>query len=266
MKFFNVVSLFICLVITPLAFAAENFDFIYPGGEGNSDSAKPFINEFYNYLNDATQKEWTGEYINESDEGQKRLKKVKSGYAIVSPQFYKAQNQKLGLKPLLRTIPEYATGPFERFYIVSHKDTDVLTLMNKPFRVNLFTSQNMKDTFLNEQIFFENEQIKTIPWNLQETGNILGALQKIAAGKSGTFALLTGFEFQMIQKLKAKKQEFKNLKLIYTSPELPTARLVSFGNTNSETNKELQSILLKMKNSLKGNVILKNLRLKGFAP
>ena len=243
MKFFNVVSLFICLVITPLAFAAENFDFIYPGGEGNSDSAKPFINEFYNYLNDATQKEWTGEYINESDEGQKRLKKVKSGYAIVSPQFYKAQNQKLGLKPLLRTIPEYATGPFERFYIVSQKDT-----------------------FLNEQIFFENEQIKTIPWNLQETGNILGALQKIAAGKSGTFALLTGFEFQMIQKLKAKKQEFKNLKLIYTSPELPTARLVSFGNTNSETNKELQSILLKMKNSLKGNVILKNLRLKGFAP
>lgn len=259
-------GLFIFFILIPHFCFANNLHFVYPGGEGDAKSAQPFLEEFYTYLQDQTGQEWTGEYVNDPSDAKKLLKKSKSGFAIVSPEFKSQYKQSFQFKTVLKTVPQYATGAYEKFYILSHKDTDILTLINEPVRVNLFTSQPMQTSFLNEKIFFENEQIKTIPWNLQQTGNILGAIQKIASGVSGTFVLLTGYEFQMIQKLKANKKELQNLKLVYTSPELETAQLVSFGESNTPNSQALKTALLKMDQSLKGNLILKNLRLKKFSP
>lgn len=253
------------LLITLPAVASEfSFYMIYPEGEGDTEAARPYLARFFDYLKEKTGITVAGLYLNDEHEGAKALKNKDVNLAIVSPDFFDKYRARFHLEKILNTVPIYATGPYERYYIMAHKDTDIAALRDKEIRVNLFSSQNHTDRFLKEKIFTANDQIKQIPWQLRNTGDILGAIKKVAKGTKNTFVLLSGHEFAVVNKLKKRDADFAALKLVYTSRELPSSPLVTVGNQPEPKVAKIKKALVEMSANLKGNIILKKLRLKGF--
>lgn len=246
---------------------AENLGFyiIHPDGEGDADAAKPFLAGLFDYLNELTQIKVDGLYLNDSDEAVEALKQNKIQLAIVSPEFFESFKDTYSMTQVLKTIPIYSNGAYERYYILADKGTNILSLMDQQISVNLFASKAYEESFLNDKIFLGNDEIKKIPWKLQETDDIINAISIIAEGKANTFVLLTGYEFSVVSKLKKSNPDFAKLKLVYTSRELPSSMIVTIGKNKSQNIDKIKEAMLGMATSLRGNIILKNLRLKGFA-
>jgi len=71
--------------------------------------------------------------------------------------------------------------------------------------------------------------------------------------------------FPSLKNYAKKNPDFAGLKLVYTSKQLPSSPLVSVGKNDETTLSKVKKTLKAMSGSLKGNLILKKLRLKGFA-
>lgn len=260
-------SIFLILLLWSSLAAASNLTFyvIHPEGEGDSNAAKPYLSNLYDYLNQATKLNFSGLYLNDADDAETALKDKKVNLAIVSPEFYEKFHKKYDLNPVLKTIPIYSNGPYERYYIMAHQSTKVQNLMDEQTRVNLFSAKDYPEDFLNGKVFIGNDEIKKIPWKLQTSSDIVEAIKKVSAGEPNTFVLLTGHEFSVVNKLRRHQKDFEGLKLIYTSKELPSSSLVTIGKNNNPELGKIKAALIQMPSSLHGNLILKKLRLKGFA-
>lgn len=257
----------IFFVFSHPVFAGDfSFYFIYPGGEGDSDAAKPYINSFYEALSQNSGKNFTGEYFNDVLDAVEAFKSKKVDLAIVSPEFYDEYSAKYNLKQIIKSIPIYSTGPYEKFYIMAYMGVDFESVVQNMTPIQLVASQKYRKNFLNDKLFYGDERLQKMPWTLQETTDILAAIKKVAAGQQDAFVLLTGYEFFIIKELKKKNKEFGSLKLFYTSQELPSSPVVVVGDKIGEKDLELiKTALLKMPDSLNGLMILKKLRLKGFS-
>jgi len=204
MKKWLISLLFILIAHTALA-QDLSFYIIYPEGEGDTDSAKPYLANLFDYIKETTGIQFNGLYLNDSHEATEAFKKNKVNLAIVSPEFYDRYRSKYHLNKILQTIPVYSTGPFERYYIMAGTKTKVMEVMEKQEPVDLYSSKSYDQKFLDNQIFIDNDQIKKIPWKLKETPDILSAIKEIASGNNNGFVLLTGYEFSIIKKLRKKK-------------------------------------------------------------
>ncbi|MCP5465001.1 MAG: PhnD/SsuA/transferrin family substrate-binding protein [Deltaproteobacteria bacterium] len=259
------ISLFFIFFIPSAVFANPlNFSFIYPEGEGDNQTAQPYLKSFFEKIKENGGPELTGNYFNDADDAQEALEEGQIDFAIVEPLFFERFSKKLKLRPLLKAVPSYSNGAFEKYYIMAFKDTDVTELEKPGIAVNLFASREYNENFLNNQIFKNNDQIKKVPWYSRQTENLLKILKEIDAGKNNTFVLLTGYEFTVINKIKKQGKDFQNLKLVYTSPELPSSVLVIGKDVPKEQQESLSNALQQMSSSLTGQIALKKLRLKGF--
>jgi len=260
-----IISFLFLLFFATNAFAeAVQFYFIHPGGEGDTEEAKPYIAAFYDYLKEQTGLSFDGLYLNDKDEAVKALKNKEIMLAIVSPEFFSKHKVKYNLNEILKTIPSYSSGPYEKYFIMTNKDTKLTHLVNTTRKTQLFVSQKYDSRFLNNVIFSENKMIQKIPWNLEETPNVLKTLRKINSGEKDTFVLLTGYEFSVINKLRKRSQDFLELKLVFSSTELPSSTVVVVGKATETDIDKIKRSLLTMPSTLNGNLILKRLRLKGF--
>lgn len=256
---------FVTIFTAPARAAAVNLYFVQPDGEGDTASAKPYLQSFFDHVAEISGVTVDGLYLNDEEEAVSALQNKKVQLAVVSPAFYQKYKDKFAFKKILDTIPIYSNGPYEKYYIMAHADTDVLALMDQQIRVNLFTGKTYTDDFLNEKIFFGNDEIKKIPWHLRQTDDLFGAIKKIADSGQNTFVLLTGHEFSVINKMRRGSEELSSLKLVYTSKELPSHALVSVNGFDGQDLKKLTNTLVGLSKTLKGNLVLKKLRLKGFA-
>jgi len=136
--------IFIFLLLCPGITLAQpiNFYFIHPGGEGDDVAAKPYLTRFFAYLTEQTQKEFSGKYVNDVDTAVKEIKRGLVEGAIVSPKFFEKYKNKFKLKEILKTTPSYSNGPYEKYYILAHKGTDV-TALDKADSVDLYSSRNI---------------------------------------------------------------------------------------------------------------------------
>ena len=241
-----------------------DFYFIHPGGEGSADDAKPYLNEFFSYLNEQTGKNFKGIYLNDLDDAVDALKDEKIDMAIVSPSFFSKYRKKFLLQTVLKTIPSYSSGPYEKYFIMTNQNTDITKLATSQSKVKLYTSQEYSKEFLNETIFGDNEAIKKISWHLLPSSDIAATIKEIAASDHNTFVLLSGYEFSVVNALRKRNPAYKSLKLAFASSELPSSSLVIVGNKQHNSMGPLKQALLKMPKTLIGNMILKKLRLKGF--
>ncbi|MBF0105514.1 MAG: PhnD/SsuA/transferrin family substrate-binding protein [Deltaproteobacteria bacterium] len=263
MKRFFVVML---LCVSVRAFAGDlAFYIIYPDGEGDTESARPYLGQLYDYLNEKTGLSVDGLYLNDPDEAVLALKNKGINLAIVSPDFFEQYKDQFQFSPVLKTIPVYSAGPYEKYYIMAEKNVDIADIMEKNTPVSLFSSKAYDDAFLNNKVFYENAEIKKITWVLGQSPDIVNTIKEITAGKKNTFVLLTGYEFSVINDLKKKNMDFARLKLVYTSREQPSSPLILIGTERPKELPAIKEALLGMPLSLSGNLILKKLRLKGFA-
>ncbi|MFH1357680.1 MAG: PhnD/SsuA/transferrin family substrate-binding protein [bacterium] len=241
-----------------------DFYFIHPGGEGSADDAKPYLSEFFAYLNEQTGKNFQGIYLNDLDDAVEALTDEKVDMAIVSPSFLLKFKNKFLLQTVLKTIPAYSSGPYEKYFIMTNQDTDITKLASSHSKVKLYTAQEYSKEFLNETIFGDNDAIKKISWQLLPSPDITTTIKEIAAGNNNTFVLLSGYEFSVVNALRKKNPAYQSLKLAFSSSELPSSSLVIVGDKQQNAMEPLKQALLKMPKTLGGNIILKRLRLKGF--
>jgi ABC-type phosphate/phosphonate transport system substrate-binding protein len=244
---------------------AASFYFVHPGGEGDGQSARPYLQGFFDYLEELSGLPFEGKYLNNVEDAEAAFKEKSIDLAIVSPKFYKQFHKKLHLKRVLKTIPVYSTGPYEKYYIMSGPDVDFQALMKQSKPVHLFASGNYSQGFLRNQLF-EGEDLVKVPWKSKQTDDLLAAIKKVAEGEKNSFVLLTGHEFSVVNKMRKKDASFKKLMLVFTSKGLASSSLVMVKDkVSAEDLVKVKKALLKMPESLTGNVVLKRIRLKGFA-
>lgn len=253
------------LLATRVFAQGVSFYIVYPEGEGDPNSAQPYLAEFFDYLKEQTGVPVTGMYINSLTDAENIFKQDNIQLAIVSPEFFEKNSSKFNLTKTLQTIPSYSGGPFERYYIMAGPEVDVLSLMDQQATVKLVASRFYDAPFLNEKIFIENPEMKKLVWQFEQTSNILDTIKQVATGAPNTFLFLTGYEFSVVNGLKKQNKDFAKLRLVFTSRELPSSPLVTVGKVNMEQVEQIKAVLLNMPGSLKGDMILKKLRLKGFA-
>lgn len=257
--------LVILLLVAPRVRAETvNFFIVQPGGEGDTESAQPYLAEFFSYLGEKTKLTIGGQYINDANEALSLFKAKRVSLAIVSPEFYEKYKEQFKLKQVLATIPSYSAGAFEKYHIVAHTGTDLSLLTENETTLSLISSQDLSADFLQEKILGDSLLLKRPRWLLQHTDNMLAEIRKVSAGSSSALILLTGYEFSVITELKKTRPEFQGISLVFSSAELPSSTLVTVGSTMAPL-KPITEALLTMHESLKGSIALKNLRLKGFA-
>ncbi len=263
-------STFICLVFMLIAsplFAQEvGFYIVSDDPLAVQDETTLPLTNLFDYVKENAGFNLKGKILVGDDETKQTLSKPEAQVAIVSPDFFEKNKESYQLKKILGTIPSYSTGPFERYYIMTHRDTDVATLSSRSTSVTIFASKIYSKDFLSSKIFVavENEMTK-IPWFPLESKNIVESIKQIAAGQTDHFALLTGYEFSIINNLRKRNPELIALKLVYSSPQFPSNALVSVGAIDPTTLAKVKKALVDMTNNLQGNLILKQLKLKGFA-
>lgn len=163
-------------------------------------------------------------------------------------------------------IPLYSEGPYEKLYIMMRGSADMESSLADQ-NPTLYATQKYDAAFLHEKIFRDDEMMKQISWNFVQTPDMMSVVKLLAAGESGSgFALLTGAEFFTVQKMRKTDESLRSLKLVFTSPDLPSSSLVIVEKKITPENLQMvKRTLLDMSDSLNGLSVLKKLRVKGFA-
>lgn len=250
----------------PAEAQAASFYIIHPGGEGDSETARPYLESLFEYLEKTTGVAVSGTYLNDEEEGIKAWTDGKPDIAILAPGFYAKHLKGAAPEPWLATIPIYASGPYEKLYILSHLDTDLGALPGRKEGVKLLSSRAYDKAFLTDQLFAQAPDFAKIAWQSHAVSDLLGTLKSLSAGTAQGFVLLTGYEYGVVKDLIRTQGDFKGLKLAFTSPELPSSVVVlsAQAGLSADQRDKLKAALVGMSSTLAGKVILKNLRLKGF--
>jgi hypothetical protein len=187
--------------------------------------------------------------------------------AIVSPEFFQTYKDKFHLKRVVDIIPVYSEGPYEKLYIMTRGSVSMEDLLANQTLSTLYSSQKYDESFLHDKIFHDNEMMKQISWQFVQSPDILSVVKILATGEySGGFVLLTGLEFFEVQKMRKTDESIHALKLVFTSPDLPSSSLVIVEKKiTPESLQTVKRTLLNMSDSLHGLSVLKKLRVKGFA-
>lgn len=251
----------------PAEAQAASFYVIHPGGEGDADTARPYLESLFEYLEKSTGVAVSGTYLNDEQEGLKAWTDGEPDIAILTPGFYAKHLKVEAPEPWLVTIPIYASGPYEKLYILSHLDTDLVALPGRKEAVKLLSSRSYDQAFLTDQLFVQAPNFAKIAWQSHAVSDLLGTLKSLSAGPSQGFVLLTGYEYGVVKDLIRHQEEYKGLKLVFTSPELPSSVVVVSAKSrlSADQRDKLKTALMGMSSTLTGKLILKNLRLKGFA-
>lgn len=268
----QILPVFLLLVFLSQSMHAHalDFSFVYPDGEGDSESAKPYLENFFAYIKEKTGLDFTGDYYNDGDEFKESLAQKKPHIAIIQNDFLESLQGQLQAERLLQTIPIYSSGPYERLYILSGDFYNLLInplVQSQTREIKIHASKVYTPEFVQQKLFPENPMFKNVTWKVEQTSDILSVLKKISSGEIKTMVLLTGYEHYVVKALIKSNEKFANLKLVFASPDLPSTPLVLLDKTalSADQVQKLKTTLIDMSQSLKGQVILKNLRLKGFA-
>lgn len=260
-----VLTALIFFIAWPVFAQSVSFYVLSSEKEGDPNSTKPYLAEFFDYLKEATDIPVTGMYINTTTEADIDFKQGPVHFAIIPNDYFEQNEKKFNFTKQLKTMPIYSGGPFERYYIMANLHADILALMEQQTPVRLMATKYYSDSFLSEKIFGDNGDIKKVLWKFEQTPDILEAIKQIAGGDPNVFVFLTGYEFSVVNGLRKQNKDFAKLMLVYTSPELPSSPLVTVGAVDEVTTTKIKETLLNMSGNLRGDMILKKLRLKGFA-
>lgn len=250
-------------MLSDFAFALT-LNFVYPEGEGDSAAAAPYLLDFFDYIKSKTGLDVQGGYYNDEDEAIEALKLGKTDFAIVSPEFFTEHKTDLVLDPLLKTVPSYASGPYEKYYVLAGENMMPSQCAMKRDAVALYASRSYEPVFI-EALVKESSELRNIAFNLQQTPQLLKILKDVAERKDTAFLLLSGYEYSVLEKLKSSNSVFNNLKLVYESSKLPSSPLVRVGNAIKQGElMKLKNALLGMSKDPQGKAVLSRIRMSHF--
>lgn len=256
-----------CLILFSAPVFAITFDFILPGSTEQAAELRPHLEGFFTLLQSATGLEISGDAVERADDIKALFEKNGVDVALLPADALASAPPTWGLSPLISTIPLHASGPYEKFYILGALDSSLDFTSPGKSPVSLVTALPFDRDDLAKIVFAGDPVLTQITWVIEKNENWLSALQKIAGGQSPAVALVSGSQYAEAKYLIRNAVDYKNLRLVYTSPERPSAVVVtpSASRLSLEQKQTLKNALLNIGSSVTGKVILKNLGLKGFS-
>lgn len=257
MKIIKTILLVIAVVASSNAFGeGQSFKMIfwYPGEAGSTVEAQAFIDTFFEYLNkEIAPYKVNGKYFNSTNEGLAYIRNEKPSLGIVSFAAYAINKDRLGKSEiLLQTLP-LPDGMVTEKMIIVGKGT-------KPadFNGTLFSKQPLTDQFVTEKILSGDAVPK-----ITVVQNILPTLKEVVSSEKKGGVLLQPMEYYTLKKM--NQPWAKELSVWHTSPPIPSAPLVVFGELSADLMDRIKNTLLQMSKNPTGITILNELRLTGFA-
>jgi len=233
---------------------AENIRMIfwYPGEAGSTELAQPALDLFFGYINSRTAPDKIdGRYFNTVNDGLSFIRSASPKLGILSFAAFEENREKIGrVSILLKTLPLPGGKSLEQYVIVGKGEKP------KSWNINLYSRQPLTAGFVNKYVLpgTAAPKIAVVP-------AILPTLKEVSSGKMPGGVILQPIEFFTLKNL--NQDWAKELKTWSTSPPVPTASLLLFGDTLPVVEK-IKTILLNMEKDPEGKDILNELRLKGF--
>ena len=224
------------------------FLFWYPGGSGNQEDAKPYLDAFTDYLNERiAPTKLIAHYSNTEKDGFEFIKKNKPFMAIISyPTWLKSKHKLPKTHEWLSCLTMPKGKSSEKYLFIS----------NSKESHDIYSTFPVSDAFL--ELAFPNIP-KTIPF--KETNRILSVLRKIAKGEQ-IGAILTPDEAHSLTSMKG--DWIKNLNKKHSQP-VPSAKVFLFTDKISFINDLKRTLKGMGEDETQGTIdILTELRLKGF--
>ena len=255
MKFQKILAgLVLAFLLTGNRAVAKDIQMIfwYPGEAGTTEMARPTLDLFFDYINAIiVPDKITGQYFNTTKDGLSFIKGKSPTLGIISFATFSEHVGKLGkVSVLLKTLPLPAGKTSEEYVIVGKGP--------RPANWNtaLFSKQPLTLDFVKKYILptSDSPQIVTVP-------AILPLLRDLSTGAKSGGAILKPTEYFAFKNL--DQPWTKELALWQTSPAVPTAPVVLFGDGSALTEK-IKKIMVDMSADPEGIAILNELRLKGF--
>lgn len=251
------------LFLSPPAFSQDKLTmtFIYPGGKGSAEEARPILDRFFELIRKKGGPQVSGAYYPTLEEGLSAVKGGKAQAGIVSLETYLARGKNQPMEILLSTLPAASNNQMERYFLLTTAAT--AETLEPAKALTIYTSRPI------HPVFFRSILMTNIPtgfqadFQLTTDPNLLGRLKKIASGEAPGGVLLDNYEYVSLKKLNL--DWVGNLKLVYSSPLVPASPLVLFAPLPETEKQKLISALMGLPDSLDGREVLKLLRLKGFA-
>ncbi len=233
----------------------QDFVVIQPGQPGSRDEAQPVMDSIGEYIEkkmpSPTRVE--GKYFNTLESALQYLQQGKAKWGIVSLPFYSAYSRCFNMTPLASTRPGGAEKDLWRLAVYQTATDDWQKLQGKIQGTMLFDGKTAMWLLTDK---------KTPQTSFQSEGTFrpLRAVRKVTRNKLAG-VVLDQLQYGAILALPL----FKELKIVYTSPPLPTSPLVWFG-PDDDSSEVLKNIIMNMANDPEAEDLLNLLQTDGFGP
>lgn len=253
MKLVKISTLILFLLLLGSKAYTQDYQMIfwYPGEAGSTIDAQTTLDAFFDYINKKIAPDKiSGKYFNTVEDGLKFIKGAKPVVGIISFAAFEINKAKIpNAKVLLNTLPLPAGKPTEQYTIVGK--------VNNMNPSALFSKQPLTKDFVQKYIWNNPNLFITI------VPNILPVLKEVATGEKAGGIILQPMEYTT---LKSMSQTWtKQLTVLRTSEPIPSAPLVTFGDSTLPFIQRLKDVLLKIGQDPTAAGIIETLRFKGFA-
>ncbi len=237
---------------------AQSLDFVIvqPGYPGSTDEASGFIGELSRALaGSGGPRGLKGRYHNQAAAAIESIETARPRVAIVSLGFYLGQRSRFRFEPLLES------RPLERFYLAAKK--------GEGSKLDGLKGQSVAGTPLQEmdlvaRILFGAGSAAAADvklWKVEPSAGSSKAIRDTARGKVKA-VLLNEREHRVLGAYSAGRE----LEVIHTTEELPTALVVSLGGEEEKPARAFAEALRRLPEGDEGRKLVATMGIEGFAP
>ena len=264
-------TLLIALVLAP-AWAQEpeteaRLLICYPRAPGTTRSAEPVMERLGAYLSERGSPQQPT-YFNDAEVAGEWLSRKRPRYAILSLALFLRWREEHGLVAIASS--ERAQATHERFHLLVRQDAQVKELadllsLGRPAKL---WSSHLDDPRFASRVVFQGklEISATGPVRSVATSQPLRALRRLKTkqafeGQPVDAVLVDGVTWRGLQQLKSFQGV---LRVLYSSPPLPTPPVVALEGASKEETETLRQALFTMHDDPLGKKLLKTLQLARF--
>jgi hypothetical protein len=241
----------------------------YPNAPGNQRVAAPVMERLGQYLSRKVDAPLRPAYFNEVDPARIYVETQRPAFGILSLAMFLRWRKEHGLKVI--ALSERLGQTSDRFHLLVKQDAKAKSLadLGKSSPATLWSSHLDDMRFATNVVFAGALALHADgsgPVRLRSTRQPLRALRRMKAGKPFEgkpvdAVLVDGTTWNGLQKLKTFRGV---LRVLYTSPALPSPPVVAFRGVAPERGKKLAEVLAGMRKNDEGQRILKTLQTTGF--
>lgn len=248
------------LIAAPAFAGSHDFVIEHEGAGGNSQTAQPYIDQFLRYAEQALK--WPagsakGQFAATKADALQLIAQLNPGFGIVDPWVFLDLHDKHDLVPIAAVEGENQFKGHLSVVVQAGKYKSLAELKGKTL-----VSNYLQDPKFLSKVVFDGKLDAATYFQLQPTASPLKGIKGVANGQVDA-TLVDDKQLASMKSLPVAGQ----LKVIHTSPALPTTPAVAFAkNTTPAEREAFAKMLLGMCKDPKGAEVCKALQIERFTP